>query len=223
LLSGLAAISRSTLTLAWLLVWPVFAWHWRAIPRRWRTLATLVGCSLAVFSLITIRNALVSHQFAPSSTELGVTLLGGNPPPAGLVLNPAARKPLYDRFGLGGYTVEVIEYAIAAPGAFAANLARKAAFALGFYEPYAEGWGYSPVYIATWVAAIFGLAIVLRHSPGEQIPLLIPWLVAITQFVAVVIVYPKGERLILPIHTLLVPYAAVAAYTWWTRLSGRAL
>ena len=42
------------------------------------------------------------------------------------------------------------------------NLGRKALFVLGFYEPYAPGWGYSPVYIAvvddarwsaSWLAA----------------------------------------------------------------------
>ena len=42
----------------------------------------------------------------------------------------------------------MIEYAISEPGLFAMNLGRKALFVLGFYEPYAPGWGYSPVYIA---------------------------------------------------------------------------
>jgi hypothetical protein len=30
--------------------------------------------------------------------------------------------------------------------------------------------------------------------------------------VAVVIVYPKGERLIVPIYTMLVPYSAITAW-----------
>ena len=41
---------------------------------------------------------------------------------------------------------------------------------------------------------------------------LLPLVIALTQYLALVIVYPKGERLILPIHTLLAPYAAIAAH-----------
>ena len=130
-------------------------------------------------------------------------------------MDPAKRKPLYDRLGIGGHTTEVIEYAIAAPRHFLANLGRKALFALGFYEPYANGWGYSPVYMAVWLSAIGGLIAALRHAGARPVPALIPLLVAITQYAAVVIVYPKGERLILPVHTLLLPYAAIAAYELW--------
>ncbi len=211
---GLAAITRSTAMLSWLLVWPAAFHHFRSAGRQ-RVIATLVTCTLAVFSLVAVRNALVSYQFAPTSTELGITLLGGNPPPAGLVTDPAKRKPLYDRLGVGGHTTEVIEYAIAAPGHFLANMGRKALFALGFYEPYAEGWGYSPVYIAVWLSAIGGLIAARRHAGARPVPALIPLLVAITQYAVVVMVYPKGERLILPVHTMLLPYAAIAAYEVW--------
>jgi hypothetical protein len=94
-------------------------------------------------------------------------------------------------------------------------------FALGFYEAYAEGWGYSPVYIATWVSAAFGAALLWR-SEQRHVAMLIPLLIALTQYIAVVIVYPKGERLILPVHTLLIPYAAAAAHALWIRAAGRA-
>jgi hypothetical protein len=208
---GLAAVTRSTALLSWGLVWPACAWALRRVRGRSAVMGLMIACSLGVFSLIAVRNWIVSHQFAPTSTELGITLRGGNEPPPGLVLDPAPRKAFYDRFGIGGYTAEVIEYAIAAPGPFAANLGRKALFALGFYEPYAEGWGYSPVFIAAWVSALAGLTLLLRHDGGPTIPLLLPLMVAITQFAAVVIVYPKGERLILPVHVLLIPYAAIAA------------
>ncbi len=213
LLGGFAAITRSTAMLSWFLVWPAAFGHLRGHRR---VVAMLVACTLAVFSLVTIRNALVSYTFAPTSTELGITLLGGNPPPPDLVIDASKRTPLYDRLGVGGYTREVIEYAIAAPRAFAANMGRKALFALGFYEPYAEGWGYSPVYIAVWASAILGLVVALRRAGAGPVPALIPLLVAITQYAAVVIVYPKGERLILPVHMLLLPYAAIAAYEVWT-------
>lgn len=114
-------------------------------------------------------------------------------------------------------TIEVIEYAIAAPGPFAANMDHKALFALGFYDLYAPGWGMSPVYIAVWLSAIAGLLIVWRYADADRIAVILPLLIALTQYVAVVIVYPKGERLILPVHTMLLPYSAVAAYALWAR------
>jgi hypothetical protein len=40
----------------------------------------------------------------------------------------------------------------------------------------------------------------------------VPALIAVTQFVAVVIVYPKGERLIVPFYMLLVPYSAIGLH-----------
>jgi hypothetical protein len=176
-----------------------------------RTAALLIACTIAVFSLIAVRNALVSHRFAPASTEFGITLRGGNEPPPDLPLDSTPRQKLYGRLGVGGQTAEVIEYAIAAPGRFAANMGRKALFVLGFYEAYAPGWGYSPVYIAAWVGALAGV-IALRGSAPSNVPVMLPLVVALTQYVALVIVYPKGERLIVPIHTMLMPYAAIGAY-----------
>jgi hypothetical protein len=165
-----------------------------------------------VFSLIALRNWIVAHQFAATSTELGITLLGGNEPPTGVIIDLGPRGALYDRLGLSQNTAKVVEFAISAPAAFAMGIARKAAFALGFYEPYAPGWGYSPVYIAVWTGALAGVAIALRRRLAPPIAVTLPLLIALTQYAAVVIVYPKGERLILPIHTLLAPYAAIAAH-----------
>ena len=45
-------------------------------------MAALVLSSFGVFSLITVRNWIVAGTFAPTSTELGVTLLGGSELPA---------------------------------------------------------------------------------------------------------------------------------------------
>ena len=172
-----------------------------------------------MFSLIAIRNGLVAHKFAPTSTELGVTLLGGNEIPADVRIDMSKRAALYPRLGIGDQTAQVIEYALTAPGTFAMHQGRKALFALGFYEPYAPGWGYSPVYIAVWIAAIAGLVVALRIKTLPPAAVLIPALIALMQFAAVVIIYPKGERLIVPIHTALVPYAAIAA---WRVTRGRA-
>ena len=155
-----------------------------------------MASTLAVFSLIAIRNWIVAGVFAPSSTELGITLLGGNEVPPGVAIDLATRAPFYQRFGISDHTATVIEYAITAPGLFASNLGRKALFALGFYEPYAPGWGYSPVYIAVVDDGDRGVvAVRMRRSRAAVIPVLLPALIALTQFVAVVIVYPKGERL----------------------------
>ena len=217
LLAGLAATTRSTLTLSWVAVWPACAFRWWTMRQR-TSLVTMIACSMAVYSLIAVRNGIVSGQFAASPTGMGITLLGGNQPPPGIVIDVSARKSFYDRLGVGGYTAEVMEYAIVAPRSFIANLGRKALFTLGWYEPYAPGWGYSPVYIAVWTSAIWGL-VVLARGGQPLVPMLMPLLIAITQFAAVVIVYPKGERLILPIHTLLIPYSAIAAHELWMRVA----
>lgn len=214
LLSGLTTITRSTALLSWAIVWPACWLAMKGVPRRHGAITMLAALTLAVFSLISIRNWIVAGVFAPSSTELGITLLGGNEVPPGVTINLANRAPLYQRFRIGDYTATVIEYAITAPGLFAQHLGRKTLFVLGFYEPYAPGWGYSPVYIAVWTTAIAGLVLTWRKAPERRAPLpcLIPALIALTQLVAVVIVYPKGERLIVPIYVLLVPYSAVTAW-----------
>lgn len=208
--AGLTTITRSTALLAWAAAWPA-AWL-AMIGTRHRTaiVALIVASFLAVFSLVAVRNWMVARVFAPTSTEFGITLLGGNEVPPGIAIDLARRADFYRRWGISEATATVIEYAIAAPGSFARNLGRKAAFALGFYEPYAPGWGYSPVYILVWTSAIAGLMIATRASRAKAI-VAVPALIAATQYVALVIVYPKGERLILPIHTMLVPYSAIAA------------
>lgn len=212
LLGGFAAITRSTALLTWPFVLAACWMSWKGVGRRGVVLAVVLASSVGVFSLIAIRNGIVAHKFAATSTELGITLLGGNEIPPDVTIDLSTRAPLYQRLGVGELTAQVIEYAITAPGLFMANLGRKALFALGFYEPYAPGWGYSPVYIVVWTAAVAGLVLAIRARPAAAGAILIPAMIAAAQFVAVVIVYPKGERLILPIHVVLVPYAAIAAW-----------
>jgi hypothetical protein len=210
-LGGLATITRSTVLLSWAVVW-LAAWiALKASPRRHSIVATIAAVTLAIFSLITVRNWIVADVFVPTPTSLGVTFLGGNEVPPGVTIDLGRRAALYQRFRINDYTATVIEYAITAPGLFAQNLGRKALFALGVYEPYAPGWGYSPVYLAVWTTAIAGFLLARRRSPSP-IAVAVPLLVAATQFVAVVAVYPRGERLIVPIHTLLLPYSIVAVW-----------
>lgn len=212
LVLGLATITRTTALLGWPAVAIAMLSSWRTHPARRRLLVTMLGCAIAVFSLITIRNWIVSARFVPASTEFGVTLLGGNIPPDDVTIDRSPRRALYQRFGTEEATARVIEYAITLPLDFADNMGRKALFALGFYEPYAAGWGMSPVYILVWTSAVAG--VVVGRSPGVPFGLfMLPAAIAISQYLAVVIVYPKGERLILPFHTLLVPYSAIAAST----------
>jgi len=218
--AGLATVTRSTVLLGWAAAWPAAWLAMKGARHRTVIVATIAATCLAIFSLITVRNWIVAGVFAPSSTELGITLLGGNEVPPGVTIDPAPRAALYRRLGISEFTSIVIEYAITAPGQFAFGLGRKALFALGFYEPYAPGWGYSPVYIAVWTSAVWGLLLAVRRSDSWLVATL-PALVAITQYVALVIVYPKGERLIVPIHTLLVPYACIAAAQVRDRLTGR--
>jgi hypothetical protein len=219
--SGLATITRSTALVAWAAAWPAAWLAMRGRSGRARVIAVLVTTFLAVFLLVALRNWIVAGVFAPTSTEMGITLLGGNELPPGFAINPA-RGAFYRSLGIGDYTALVIDYAISEPRLFATNLGRKALFVLGFYEPYAPGWGYSPVYILTWITALAGLWLALKHRRGSPWPLLIPAIISLTQFVAIVIVYPKGERLVVPVHIVLIPYCATAAWFALNRRSSEA-
>ena len=220
-LSGLATITRSTALLAWAALWPS---AWLALgregadrSRRTKLLPVVIASFLAIFALPAIRNWIVAGTLSPIPTEGAITLLGGNEPPPGLEI-PAPRRPAYQRLGISDITATVIEYAIQQPRLFALNLARKALFVLGVHEPYAPGWGYSPVYILNWITAMAGIWLVVKRRRGPISLMLMPAVVALTQFVAIVIVYPKGERLIVPVHIMLLPYTAAAV---WLALNSR--
>ena len=209
-LSGFTTITRSTALLAWAVVWPAAWFAIKGRPKR-AALALLIASFLVVLSFVAIRNWIVAGVASPIPTEGAITLLGGNEPPPGLAIDPA-RKAFYERFGVSDITATVIEYAITEPRLFTLNLGRKALFVLGVYEPYAPGWGYSPVYLATWTTALAGLWLTVKRRHGSIWPVLIPGMISLTQFIAIVVVYPKGERLVVPVHVLLIPYCASAAW-----------
>lgn len=210
LLGGVTVLTRTPALLAVVAVIPALWRTWRHQPTRTRLLVTMVGCVAMVVSLISIRNAIVVGAFVPMPGEFAVTLKGGNEPPPDLVLDLTKRAPLYNALGLREFTRMVIEYAITAPGAFAANMARKALFALGYYEPYAPGFGLSVVFLIVSITGVAGLVMVVRSGAVPVSIAILPALVAFSQLAAVVIVYPKGERLILPFHAIFAAYAAVA-------------
>lgn len=209
-LGGVTALTRTTALLAWGAAFPVCWLAWKNVSRRRWFLAALVLCSVSIVALIAVRNWIVVHRFVPLPTELPITLLSGNEPPPGVKLDYSRRGPLYDRLALNGNTRQVVEYAITAPGMFAANMGRKVLFALGFYEPYAAGWGYSLVFLAVSLLSIVGGVVALRARVAPPLVVGLPALIAISQFIAVVVVYPKGVRLILPFHTVLLPYVGIA-------------
>ena len=221
LLSGFTTITRSTALVAWAAVWPATWFALSGRPKRAERLALVIASFLAVFSLVAIRNWIVAGVPSPMPTEGAITLYGGNEPPPGLTVDPG-RQRLYERFGISDIMAPVIEYAIQEPGLFAMHMGRKALFVVGIHEPYAPGWGYSPVYILNWITAMAGIGLVVKRRQGSVWIALIPALIALTQFIAIVVVYPKGERLIVPVHILLVPYSAAAVWFALNRRSSEA-
>lgn len=221
ILSGFTTITRSTALVAWAAVWPAAWLGLKGRPKRAQALALLIASFLAVFSLVAIRNWIVAGVPSPMPTEGAITLVGGNEPPPGLTVDPD-RQRLYERFGISDIMAPVIEYAIQQPGLFATNIGRKALFVLGIHEPYAPGWGYSPVYILNWSTAMAGIWLVVKRRQGSVWIALISALIALTQFIAIVVVYPKGERLIVPVHILLVPYSVAAVWFALNRRSSEA-
>jgi hypothetical protein len=168
--------------------------------------------------VIAIRNWVVLHELILMPGELPVTLYGGNEPPPGVTVAEQPQRAMYDWLGLHPLTRRVVEYALVAPQPFLQNLLNKALFALGYFDLYAPGWGYSVGLLVIAVASIAGLLLTIRHPSAPLVVVLMPALIALTQYVAVVMVYPKGMRLILPFHALMVPYAAVAANALWRRV-----
>jgi hypothetical protein len=221
ILSGFTTITRSTALAAWAVVWPAVWVANKNKPERARLFAMLITSFLAVFSLVAVRNFIVAGVPSPMPTEGAITLLGGNEPPPGLTMDPG-RQQIYERLGISDLATPVIEYAIQEPGLFTLHQARKALFVLGIHEFYAPGWGYSPVYILNWIAAMAGIWLVVNRRQGSVWITLIPALIALTQFIAIVIIYPKGERLIVPVHIMLVPYTAAAVWFALNRRSSEA-
>jgi hypothetical protein len=217
LLGGVTTLTRSTALLAWPVVLSIWWLSWKAMPRRALLLATMLVCSCSVMSLIAIRNWVVVHELILLPGELPVTLYGGNEPPPGLSIDEERHRALYDRFGLHPFTRQVAEYALTAPGPFLQNLMNKALFALGYFDFYAPGLGYSAGLLMISMGSLAGLLLTIRSPACPLWLALLPVLIALTQYVSVVIVYPKGMRLILPFHALMVPYAAVAVNALWRR------
>jgi hypothetical protein len=201
ILTALTALSRSTVLLAWPLVAGVLGLAYKRSRKSFRPLVALLVLSCLIIGLATLRNWIVSRTFVPITSSFAVNFYLGNQPPPEI---PANNR---------GYVGEVVNFARVAPRTFLEGLGRKALFTLGSFESLVPGSRAQPDLIATWVAAVAGGLLLVWPGVGVQASLLarsIPALVAFSHFVAVVLIFPNhGDRLILPMYVLLLPYAAI--------------
>ena len=212
---GVAILTRGTPLLGMLLVLPVFV---VAIARRsgtwWRPTLLLVATMLAVVSLATARNYIVAGRFVPIFGSGSASLILGNPPPAIVRLAPGPRDAFYHRFGIEDTTRAVVEYAMQAPATFVRGLLSKALYMLGWFDALVPGAGWSSFLIACWVAAAGGallLAFGYAESPHSAATSALPAAVASVHVVSAIVIFPHvyGDRLILPIYAVIVPYVAI--------------
>ena len=207
---GLATLTRSSLLLGWAAVVPALAiaLGWRR--QRLGRLALLVTTMIAITSTATIRNWIVARQFVAIASEGAVVLFVGNSPPQLTI--PPSYKAQYERLGLDPKVQAVAEYARQQPRNFARGLWRKAQYTLGWFDAIRPGAGTSIFYIATWMMTLAGVALLPWMAPGRSLSVaVIPLLVAASHFAVVVLFQPHvyGDRLLMPLYMLLVPYAAL--------------
>lgn len=221
IVGGLATLTRSSLILGWIAVVPALAIALgrrqppssaggAVGPGRLGLLAILLSTMIAVISIATVRNWVVAHRLVVISSEGPVVLYLGNPPPP--LITPPAHKTQYERLGLDPLAQAVAEYVRQQPRAFVNGLWRKARFTLGWFDQMLPGSGTSTFYIVTWIAALAGIAMLRWIRPSRSVALAaIPLLVAASHFAVVVAFQPHvyGDRLIMPLYMLLVPYAAI--------------
>jgi len=218
---GLATLTRSSLLLGWMAVVPALAiaLGWRR--QRLGRLALLVATMVAVTSTATIRNWIVARQFVAISSEGALVLFVGNSPPQ--LTMPPSHKALYERLGLDPMVQAVAEYALQQPRTFARGLWWKAQYTLGWFDAMRPGAGTSVFYIATWMLTLVGIALLPWMAQGRSLYVAaVPLLVAASHFAVVVLFQPHvyGDRLLMPLYMLLVPYAALPVAAVARRLVG---
>jgi hypothetical protein len=210
MVGGLAALTRSSLLLAWVAVMPALAIALGRGRRRVALLTILASTMIGVGSLATARNWVVAHKFILISSEGPVVLfLGNSPPPLEI---PAAHHVQYERFHFDPRMEAVAEYVRQQPGAFARGLWKKALYTLGWFDEVVPGSGTSIFYIATWLSALAGVVLLLWTESRARLALAaVPLLVAASHFAAMIVFQPHvyGDRLFMPMYVLLVPYVGV--------------
>src|SRR5262249_24459694 len=154
---------------------------------------------VAVTSLATFRNWVVAHEFVLVSSEGGVVLSQGNPAPSNVVV-PFEHQALYGALRLDPPTQRVVEFARQLPRPFLSGLWAKARFALGWFGATLPDSGTSWLYIATWMLAAVGLAMLpWTRVAVPRSAALMGALVAASHFVVVVVFLPYvyGDRMIM--------------------------
>jgi hypothetical protein len=205
---GLATLSRSTLLLAW--PCGVAAMLGRPLVAHLRAAILMAATMMAVVSCATLRNWIVAHQFVPVTTGFSVNLYLGNQPPPGVPVHFVFEHRFYEWFAKDDRARIAIEFARHAPRLFAQGLRRKLLYTLGYFDAWMPGAGYSVPLIATWSAAAAGFVLAgLRRTPHWWLPAAI----AASHATAVVLIFPHvyGDRLILPLYVLLLPYVGLLA------------
>ena len=214
-IGGIATLTRTTLFLAWPLVLP--AWAASLRTSRARSTTIVVAMMLAVVGTLSLRTWLVAGTFALAPSNGGVTLYVGNEPSPQVAPAPPAREAVYERLHLTFFTRAVAEYAFQRPVEFVGNLGRKALYSVGLFDlsgiqPTGIGVpGVSVLYVGMWCAALIGM-VRLARSPARRSSALVwlPGLVALSHLAVMIAFLPNvyGDRQILPMYPLLIPYAA---------------
>ena len=214
IVGGLGTLARSTLIAGWIVALPVLARARRQAGKRGTAILLMLMIMLGVVSLATLRNWIAARAFVPVTTSVAVNLYLGNQAPAGVPIHPVSEHPLSRVVGGTGYMGMVLEFAHHAPRLFLLNLGNKALYALGLFDALAPGEGVARGLVATWWAALIGMGALMWGRSPDGLPGAIRWLPAVlsfSQFAVVTLVFPNvyGDRLLLPIYILLLPYAAL--------------
>lgn len=215
-IGGAATLTRSTLMTAWPVVLLLVLISLRPAKRALRTVALLAAVMMAVISLATIRNWVVSHKFVLINAYGSFNLFLANVP-QGEIPVPADRKAEYDRLHLDRHLQMVVENARNAPDVFFDRFRRRAYYAFGYFTPLDPEQGVSIFYVATCVVGLLGVLWLI--SPPSWLPRagpasLIPLSLALTHLAVLIMTFPNvyGDRLLLTFYALLTPYVAIVAY-----------
>jgi hypothetical protein len=212
-LGGFTTLTRSTFLLTWPPTLVLLGASLRA--RRALVLAALLATMMPVIGMATLRNWIVADRLVLVASSLGNNLQMGNPPTFPLAPTPPERIAAYERLGLENSVRTVIEFALQTPGEFTRGLYNKALYTVGFFRlsrlPGGENMRTSWLYVGMWVLSIAG-AIRLPREARSSAAVWLPASVALSHFVVSVVIIPfgYGDRYILPLYPLLIPYAAFA-------------
>ena len=228
LVGGLSTLSRSTVLAAWPPAALVLILAYQRARQPLRRLMVFCVLIASVVGLATVRNGIVSGRFVLISSSLPDNLYMGNPS-APLPEPHDGRHAWMEWVARDARTRAVVEYAYHAPGEFTTGLLRKAAYALGLESAFAvtrpaafaSTIGIHPTLPWIWMTALVGGVMLLVGGRPLTLAQLVPALVALSHFAAIVAIFPYSERLVLPFYALLVPYAAIPFGALLSRVGGR--